>query len=54
VAREGLATAREHGLARTYGAVLACNVAEPLVSLGRWDEVIERALQLFPLRLNQT
>jgi DNA-binding CsgD family transcriptional regulator len=57
VAREGLATAREHGLARTYGAVLACNVAEPLVSLGRWDEadeIIERALQLFPLRLNRT
>ena len=57
VAREGLATAREHGLARTYGAVLACNVAEPLVSLGRWDEadeIIERALQLFPPRLNRT
>ena len=33
VAREGLTTAREHGLARTYGAVLASNVAEPLVSL---------------------
>jgi ATP/maltotriose-dependent transcriptional regulator MalT len=57
VAREGLATAREHGLARTYGAVLACNVAEPLVSLGQWDEageIIERALQLFPPRLNRT
>jgi hypothetical protein len=36
VAREGLATAREHGLARTYGAVLASNVAEPLLALGRW------------------
>ena len=57
VAREGLTTAREHGLARTYGAVLACNVAEPLVSLGRWDEageVIEHVLRLFPLRLNRT
>jgi len=57
VAREGLATAREHGLARTYGAVLACNVAEPLVSLGRWDEagkVIERVLLLIPPRLNRT
>jgi DNA-binding CsgD family transcriptional regulator len=57
VAREGLATAREHGLARTYGAVLANNVAEPLVSLGRWDEageVIERTLRLFPPRLNRT
>ena len=57
VAREGLAAAREYGLARTYGAVLANNVAEPLVSLGRWDEageVIERALRLFPPRLNRT
>jgi ATP/maltotriose-dependent transcriptional regulator MalT len=56
VAREGLAAAREYGLARTYGAVLANNVAEPLVSLGRWDEageVIERALRLFPPRLNR-
>ena len=32
VAREGLAAAREHGLARTYGAVLASNLAEPLVT----------------------
>ena len=56
VAREGLAAAREYGLARTYGAVLANNVAEPLVSLGRWDEageVIEHALRLFPPRLNR-
>jgi len=56
VAREGLAAAREYGLARTYGAVLANNVAEPLVSLGRWDEageVIERSLRLFPPRLNR-
>ena len=56
VAREGLAAAREYGLARTYGAVLASNVAEPLVSLGRWDEaneIIERALRLFPPRLNR-
>ena len=55
VAREGLTTAREHGLARTYGAVLACNVAEPLVSLGRWeeaDEVIEHALRRMPRRGN--
>src|SRR6266851_5249360 len=57
VAREGLATAREHGLARTYGAFLASNLAEPLVSLGRWDEageIIERALRLFPPRVNRT
>ena len=57
VAREGLAAAREHGLARTYGAVLAGNLAEPLVSLGRWDEaaeVIEGALRLFAPRLYRT
>src|SRR5216683_2457391 len=57
VAREGLAAAREHGLARTYGAVLANNVAEPLSSLGRWDEageIIERALRLSPARLTRT
>ncbi|HEY4462207.1 MAG TPA: AAA family ATPase [Streptosporangiaceae bacterium] len=57
VARNGLAAAQEYGLARTWGAVLAINLAEPLVSLGRWDEsaeVIERALQLFPPRVNRT
>ena len=56
VAREGLATAREYGLGRTYGAVLANNVAEPLVSLGRWDEAdesIKHGLRLFPARLNR-
>jgi DNA-binding CsgD family transcriptional regulator/tetratricopeptide (TPR) repeat protein len=56
VAREGLAAAREYGLGRTYGVVLANNVAEPLVSLGRWDEaseIIERSLRFFPPRLNR-
>jgi DNA-binding CsgD family transcriptional regulator/tetratricopeptide (TPR) repeat protein len=57
VAREGITAAREYGLARTSGAVLAINLAEPLVSLGRWDEageVIERALQLFPPQLSRS
>jgi DNA-binding CsgD family transcriptional regulator/tetratricopeptide (TPR) repeat protein len=57
VAREGIAIAREHGLARTSGAVLASNLAEPLLSMGRWDEadeVIEHALRLFPPRINRT
>ena len=56
-AREGLSVAREHGLARTYGAVLANNVAEPLVSLGRWDEageIIEHALRLLPPPLSRS
>ena len=38
VAREGIADAERHGLARTRGAFLAINVAEPLLYLGRWDE----------------
>ena len=57
VAREGLTAAREHGLARTYGAVQAGNLAEPLVSLGRWEEageIIEGALLLLPPRVNRT
>jgi DNA-binding CsgD family transcriptional regulator len=57
VAREGITAAREYGLARTSGAVLAINLAEPLVSLGRWDEageVIERMLQLLPPRLSRS
>ncbi len=53
VARQGVAKAREYGLARNAGAILAANVAEPLVSLGRWDEaadVIEHTLELSPPR----
>jgi DNA-binding CsgD family transcriptional regulator len=51
VARAGIASAENYGLARSAGAFLAINVAEPLVSLGRWDEaieVIEHALALSP------
>jgi DNA-binding CsgD family transcriptional regulator len=51
VARQGVASAREYGRARGAGTLLAANVAEPLVSLGRWDEavdVIEDALELSP------
>src|SRR5215831_16372178 len=56
VARAGIASARDFGLARSTGTFLAINVAEPLVSLGRWDEaieVIEHALALSPPRLNR-
>ncbi|HEV2253344.1 MAG TPA: AAA family ATPase [Streptosporangiaceae bacterium] len=57
VAREGLTAARDHGLTRTYGTVLAGELAEALVSLGRWDEaaeIIEGALQLFPPPAHRT
>jgi ATP/maltotriose-dependent transcriptional regulator MalT len=57
VAREGIAAARIQGLARTTGAILAINLAEPLVSLGRWDDatdVIEHALQLVPVPLRRS
>ncbi|MGW3347537.1 helix-turn-helix transcriptional regulator [Nonomuraea rubra] len=51
VAREGVEEARQYGLARTSGTFLSINLAEPLVSLGRWDEalqVVEHALELAP------
>jgi DNA-binding CsgD family transcriptional regulator len=51
VAQEGVASAREYGLARDEGTLLAANLAEPLIALGRWDEaagVIEQALELSP------
>ncbi|NRQ39940.1 AAA family ATPase [Nonomuraea sp. NN258] len=51
VAREGVADAAHYGLARTSGTFLSINLAEPLVSLGRWDdatEAIERAVDLVP------
>ena len=50
-AQRGIIDAERHGLARTGGAFLAINVAEPLFHLGRWDEaaaVAERALDLAP------
>jgi len=51
VARQGIASGQEYGLARRMGTLLAANLAEPLVSLGRWEEaaeVIEHALGLSP------
>ncbi|MFI0483021.1 AAA family ATPase [Actinomadura sp. 9N215] len=51
VAALGVAKADEYGLARTAGTFLAFNTAEPLISLGRWDEalaVIGRALAQDP------
>ena len=51
VARGAVVRARDHGFARTDGAILAFNLAEPLAALGRLDEaaeVIERTLDLAP------
>ncbi len=51
VARRGIADAEAYGLARTSGAFLTINLAEPLVSLGRWDEaleVIQRGVEVMP------
>jgi DNA-binding CsgD family transcriptional regulator len=51
VARQGMADAERHGLARTAGAFLAINLAEPLWYLAHWDEameVAERALDVAP------
>jgi DNA-binding CsgD family transcriptional regulator len=51
-ARRGIADAERHGLARTGGAFLSINLAEPLWYLGQWDEAVEvagRALDLAPL-----
>jgi DNA-binding CsgD family transcriptional regulator len=53
VARTGIASAEDYGLARSSGTFLAINVAEPLAALGRWDEaaeVLEHALALSPTR----
>ncbi|MGH8823846.1 MAG: helix-turn-helix transcriptional regulator [Jiangellaceae bacterium] len=51
LAREGMDRAREIGLARSLGAMMAGNTAEPLLALGEWDEadrLITRALELDP------
>lgn len=51
VARAGIERARQYGLGRTSGTFLAINLAEPLMSLGRWEEavqVIEQALEQDP------
>ncbi|MEV0594992.1 ATP-binding protein [Nonomuraea cavernae] len=51
VARRGMAQARRVGMARSRGAHIAANLAEPLCSLGRWKEareVVQTALALDP------
>jgi DNA-binding CsgD family transcriptional regulator len=49
-ARRAAASAEAQGLSRTSGSLLAINQAEPLFSLGRWDEaltVINQATDLY-------
>jgi ATP/maltotriose-dependent transcriptional regulator MalT len=56
VTRAAIAQAQEHGLARFSGALLAVNMAESLLSLGRWDEaaeVIDHTLEMSPPRGTQ-
>ena len=51
LAEEGLERARRNGRVRTQGAVIAANMTESLMSLGRWDEAheaAERVLNLDP------
>jgi DNA-binding CsgD family transcriptional regulator/tetratricopeptide (TPR) repeat protein len=51
VARNGIERATDLGLARSLGAMLAGNTAEPLLALGQWDEaeqLITRTLELDP------
>ncbi|ACY96438.1 helix-turn-helix transcriptional regulator [Thermomonospora curvata] len=57
VARQGVELAREVGLSRTHGAWLSVNLAEPLVSLGRWDEALsclKQALDQDPMAVVRT
>ncbi|WP_242614018.1 ATP-binding protein, partial [Actinomadura roseirufa] len=57
VARRGKELAREFGVTRTHGAFLCINEAEPLVSLGRWDEadaVLDHAMDLDPAVMIRT
>ncbi|WP_106402484.1 helix-turn-helix transcriptional regulator [Actinocorallia populi] len=52
VARSGQEDAVARGLGRIMGTILAYNAAEPLVSLGRWDEalqIIEEVTERLPL-----
>jgi DNA-binding CsgD family transcriptional regulator/tetratricopeptide (TPR) repeat protein len=50
-ALRGVQVARDLGLERSLGAMLAGNAAEPLIALGEWDRassMINRALELEP------
>lgn len=51
IAKAGIDDAREIGRARTLGAIILGNAAEPLLALGRWEtaeRLIKRGLELDP------
>jgi DNA-binding CsgD family transcriptional regulator len=51
VASGGMKVAADIGLARTSGAMVSGNAAEPLIALGEWgdaDRIVTRALELDP------
>ncbi|MCP2337094.1 helix-turn-helix transcriptional regulator [Actinomadura rupiterrae] len=57
IARAGVQKAQANGVARTQGAFLAINQAEPLVSLGQWDEadaLLRRTIEQRPPRKIRT
>ncbi|MGH3242167.1 MAG: ATP-binding protein, partial [Spirillospora sp.] len=57
VAGRGKELAREYGVARTQGTFMSINQAEPLVSLGRWDEaiaVLNHAMEQDPVVTTRT
>ena len=49
--RDGLARARELGLARQVAAPIAGNLAEALIAAGRWDEALETVEEMLSLDL---
>lgn len=49
--RDGLARARQLGLARQIAAPIASNLAESLTSAGRWDEALEVLEEILALDL---
>ncbi|WP_325050786.1 helix-turn-helix transcriptional regulator [Actinomadura spongiicola] len=57
VAARGKELARQYGVARTQGTFMSINEAEPLVSLGRWDEalaVLNHAMEQDPAVTTRT
>jgi len=51
VGREGLARARQLGLGRWIAAPIAGNLAQSLISAGRWDEALEILQEILSLDL---